>query len=110
MSQFLWALSTLNSLNIEVSNPSLWQTNKLDILLPHLLRSGVERALSNWLLGDTDLILLVDEGVSLGCMADCMFALKDRSGMCLLCLILDTFFFLRSNIKQCDDILQKFLY
>ena len=61
--ELLKSFSTLNLLNVHLGNTSLWQADKVDSLLPQLLGNSVDRALDNWVLGEADLVILVDDGV-----------------------------------------------
>ena len=61
--ELLKSFSMLHLLNVHLSNTSLWQADKVDGLLPQLLGNSVDRALDNWVLGEADLVILVDDGV-----------------------------------------------
>ena len=98
MLEFLEDLSTLNSLSIELCNTSLWKTDIADSFLSHLLRDRVMRALDNRLLGDTDLVFLIDVGVSLdGLAIPVLLVLKNFLDVSLLDVKLDASFFFLSK-------------
>ena len=59
--ELLKSFSMLHLLNVHLSNTSLWQADKVDGLLPQLLGNSVDRALDNWVLGEADLVILVDD-------------------------------------------------
>ena len=100
VSQLLWALSTLNSLSVQLSNTSLWQADILDGLLLHGLWHGSWGALGDRFLGDADLVLLEDVGVLLHGVAVGNLRIKDGFGMGLLGLILDTLGLLSSDKEK----------
>ena len=98
MFQLLGAFSTFNALSIELGNTSLWKTDIADSFLSHLLRDRVMRALDNRLLGDTDLVFLVDVGVSLdGLAIPVLLILKNFLDVSLLDVKLDASFFFLSK-------------
>ena len=99
MLEFLEHLSTLNSLSIELSNTSLWKTDKADSLLSHFSWHGVYGALNKGNLGDADLVILVDVRVLLDGSAVMQFRIKDTLDLGLLSLKLDTPFFFSSKIE-----------
>ena len=65
MFQLLRRLATLDTLRVEFADAALGQTDVLDHLLLHALGNGVAGALDDGVLGDADLVLLVDVGVLL---------------------------------------------
>merc|ERR1719289_635572 len=65
MLELLRTLTTLDTLGGELAEPTLRQTDKLDHLLLHGLGDGSVGALDHGLLGDAELVLLVDVRVLL---------------------------------------------
>ena len=99
MLQLLWAFSTLNAFSIKLGNASLRKTDIADSLLSHTLWDGIMRTLDYRLLGNTDLIFLVDVGVSLdGLGIPMLLCFKHLLDISLFGVKLDTpFFFLSKN-------------
>merc|ERR1712083_278745 len=99
MFQLLGAFSTFDALSIELGDTSLWETDIADSFLSHLLWDRVMRALDNRLLGDTDLVFLVDVGVSLdGLAIPVLLILKNFLDVSLLDVKLDASFFFLSDL------------
>jgi hypothetical protein len=67
--ELLGRLATLDTLGVELADAALGETDELDHLLFHALRDEAAGALDHGVLGDADLILLVDVGVLLGGVA-----------------------------------------
>ena len=79
MFQFLGVFTTFNALNVQLCCASLRKADKVDSLLSHFRRIRVLRALDYWLLGDTDLVFLVDERVFLDGLVVQVLSLKNFS-------------------------------
>ena len=99
MLEFLEDLSTLNSLSIELSNTSLWKTDKADSLLSHFSWHGVDGALHKGNLGDADLVILVDVRVLLDGSAVIHLRFKDTPNLGLLSFKLDASFLFSSKVE-----------
>ena len=67
--EFLGRLATLDTLGVELADAAFGQTDELHHLLLHALGDGAAGALDHRVLGDADLVLLVDVGVLLGGVA-----------------------------------------
>jgi len=100
MLEFLEDLSTLNSLSIELSNTSLWKTDKADSLLSHFSWHGVDGALHKGNLGDADLVILVDVRVLLDGSAVIHLRFKDTPNLGLLSFKLDASFLFSSDLRE----------
>jgi len=100
MLEFLEDLSTLNSLSIELSNTSLWKTDKADSLLSHFSWHGVDGALNKGNLGDADLVILVDVRVLLDGSAVIHLRFKDTPNLGLLSFKLDASFLFSSDLRE----------
>ena len=63
MLQLLGTLATLNAVLVKLGHTALRQADKLDALLADVLGHRLPGALDHRVLGDADLVLLVDVGV-----------------------------------------------
>ena len=61
--QLLGTLATLNAVLVKLGHTALRQADKLDALFADVLGDRLPRALDHRVLGDADLVLLVDVGV-----------------------------------------------
>jgi len=95
--QLLWVFSTFNALNVQLCSSSFRKADKVDCLLSHFIGIRVMRALDNRLLGDADLVFLVDVGVFLDGMTDPLLSLKNLSCFSFLGCKLHTPFLKFSN-------------
>merc|ERR1719337_158882 len=86
--ELLGRLATLDTLGVELADAALGETDELDHLLLHALRDGAAGALDHGVLGDADLVLLVDVGVLLGGVAVFLSRGVDGGHVGLLGLVL----------------------
>ena len=98
--QLLGRLSVLNAVLVERGHTTLRQADKSDGLLPGLDRQGSGGAHDDGLLGDADLVILVDIGVLLDGVAVNAAGLEDRGNLGLLGVVLGTLLLLRSKIEK----------
>ena len=96
--ELLGTLATLDTLGVELADATLGQTDELDHLLLHGLGDGSVGALDHGLLGDAELVLLVDVGVLLDRVAVLVSRGVDGGHGGSLGLVLQTFLLLSSDL------------
>ena len=96
--QFLGTLATLDTVRVELADAALGQTHELDGLLLHALGDGALAALDHGVLGDAELVLLVDVRVLLDGVAVPVSGREDGVHGGLLGLVLGTLLLLSPDL------------